>query len=270
MTRWQIAVTYTYNGKSDSPIPPCRSDRYKKLLSKLENGEDVTFIFNGDSITAGASASFHTNTPPYMPSWQVLFTEAVAKKYGYRVHYVKTDLTPSVKVPEKDSVYGDRGTVTYINTAVGGWKIFNAIENFDEHVTRWIGEYGCDLFVLAFGMNDKRNTADVETESMRTILDNVLALAPSTSLLAVSTMLPNAESTNGWFTTHDTFEDAMIPMADEYYKSGIPCAVAPMTTLSRFICSRKRFRDHSGNNINHPNDFTVRIYAQVLIRTLLR
>ena len=31
----------------------------------------------------------------------------------------------------------------------------------------------------------------------------------------------------------------------------------------------KRYRDLTGNNINHPNDFVVRLYAQVILKTLL-
>ena len=30
----------------------------------------------------------------------------------------------------------------------------------------------------------------------------------------------------------------------------------------------KRYRDVTGNNINHPNDFVVRLYAQVLLKTV--
>lgn len=35
------------------------------------------------------------------------------------------------------------------------------------------------------------------------------------------------------------------------------------------MLEHKEFCDYSGNNINHPNDFFVRIYAQTLLRTLI-
>jgi len=48
------------------------------------------------------------------------------------------------------------------------------------------------------------------------------------------------------------------------------CAVADMTTMSQELYAMgKRFRDMTGNNINHPNDFLARIYAQVLLKALV-
>jgi hypothetical protein len=29
---------------------------------------------------------------------------------------------------------------------------------------------------------------------------------------------------------------------------------------------KKRFSDLSGNNVNHPNDFSHRVYAQVIVQ----
>ena len=34
------------------------------------------------------------------------------------------------------------------------------------------------------------------------------------------------------------------------------------------IVGKKRFRDYTGNNINHPNDFMSRLYAQVMVETV--
>jgi hypothetical protein len=81
-------------------------------------------------------------------------------------------------------------------------------------------------------------------------------------------MLPNPEANERWNTVQHTYEAAMIPMTEDYWSRGIPCAVVPMTTMSRWILSHKRFCDVSGNNINHPNDFIVRLYASTLLHTL--
>jgi hypothetical protein len=40
-------------------------------------------------------------------------------------------------------------------------------------------------------------------------------------------------------------------------------AVADVWSMSEYILQTKRYSDISGNHINHPNDFMVRIYAQV-------
>ena len=42
-----------------------------------------------------------------------------------------------------------------------------------------------------------------------------------------------------------------------------------MTSMTLSVLERVDFRDISGNNINHPNDFLARIYACTLFRTLV-
>ena len=42
-----------------------------------------------------------------------------------------------------------------------------------------------------------------------------------------------------------------------------------MTSMSLSILTRKDFYDYSGNNINHPNDFFGRVYAQTLLETVV-
>ncbi len=34
------------------------------------------------------------------------------------------------------------------------------------------------------------------------------------------------------------------------------------------LTAKKRFEDITGNNINHPNDFGVRVYISTLMQTL--
>jgi hypothetical protein len=47
-------------------------------------------------------------------------------------------------------------------------------------------------------------------------------------------------------------------------------AVADMTQIHwDILATGKRYRDMTGNNINHPNDFIARIYAKVILKTLL-
>jgi hypothetical protein len=60
----------------------------------------------------------------------------------------------------------------------------------------------------------------------------------------------------------------MIELADKLIDGGTPCSVATVTSMSQSVLERKSFRDYTGNNINHPNDFFARIYAQVIIETV--
>ena len=268
MSKLQICVTYTHAMPTDAPVPTDYSCRYETFLNKLKNGEDVTVLFLGDSITAGASSSYQCDRPPYMYPWTIMSVHELARRFGYRVHHVQTGLDKVGKCPEEDAVYGDRGTITYINTAVGGWRLKTGILNYEERVSKQVKKYGCDLFVLAFGMNDKTVTTEEEMADFRKLLDRFTEECPTSAVLTVATMLPNPEANERWNTVQHTYEAAMLPMAEDYYRRGIPCSVVPMTTMSRWILSHKRFCDISGNNINHPNDFIVRLYAATLLQTL--
>lgn len=118
-------------------------------------------------------------------------------------------------------------------------------------------------------MNDGSKTADELVERLRVAVDRSLEICPKLSVLTVATMLPNPEAARHWFRNQKSFESAMLEMAGAYAAQGIPVAVVPMTSMSRWVLSRKRFRDYSGNNINHPNDFMIRLYAQTLLQTLI-
>ena len=60
----------------------------------------------------------------------------------------------------------------------------------------------------------------------------------------------------------------MIPLAEAINKRGTNCALAPMTSMTKYLYTIKRFRDSTGNNVNHPSDFVVRLYAQTLFQTI--
>ena len=267
MTRWQIAVTYTHNSALIEP-PLCHAGRFENFLGKMARGEDVTVFFYGDSITAGGNSSYACETPPYLAPWTMLSTEYLARKYGYTERFIATGLARTQMVPAEDLVCGTNGTLTYVNTAVPGWSSAHGVDNLTERVSDPIAQYGCDLFVLAFGMNDKRLTVEEHVINLQRIVDGALAAAPNAAVLLVTPMWPNPAATARWCINQPSFEPAVAEMAEEYTARGIPCAVVPMTTVSGRVLSRKRFCDYSGNNINHPNDFMMRLYAQTTLFAL--
>ena len=268
MTQWQIAVTYTHSQTWEGFVPET-SNQFAKLIAKLEAGQDATMIFYGDSITFGASSSGLSGTNPYAPSYTQLFTQYLAQKYGYTVKYVNTGLTGAAVPPAEDTVFGTNGTITYINPAVGGWTSADGFNKFDEYVKPFVEQYGCDFFLLAFGMNDAGNSPKNEQKAIKKISDKLYEIAPEAEMLLVATMIPNPEATNGWYGNQHRFENVFEALAADYVEDGKSCAVAKMTTMSQRILENKRFRDHTGNNINHPNDFLSRIYAQVVYQTVI-
>ena len=269
MTTWQVKVNYTHSEAWEGFMQPSEVRTLKSFVDKLKNGDDVTIIFYGDSITYGANASFlvggGTNQLPYT----MLFTKALADLFGYNVHFVATNnLSGTARVPG-DYETGATPTITYINPSVGGWTSNDGLSKYDTYIKPYIEQYGCDLFMLAFGMNDGGSTAKNVYSTQKRILDKVLAQAPETSLLLMATMVPNPDATNGWYGSQAKQEAALIDGAAKYVENGVPCAVVRMGSTSLAILEHKNFRDYTGNNINHPNDFFSRVYAQTLLQCVI-
>ena len=271
MTYWQVWVEYEHSDDWNGYEQENQSDYFADFIEKLMNGEDVTIFYYGDSITVGANSSYFNNYAPYQYGYALMLTNALADSFGYTVKYVSTNhLSSSMsKVPTENYVAGTRGTITYVNTAVGGWTSGSGVQNFEKHVKNYIDQYGCDLFVCAFGMNDIGSSSSVS--NIKTIVDNVYKLAPDTSVMLVSTMFYNnvsvqAETRNGNALAMNTNLDNL---AATYREDGRECGFTSMTLMSQSILERKEFMDYSGNNVNHPNDFFCRVYAQTIFQTLI-
>lgn len=273
MTRWQVAVTYKHSEQWDGAEIPSYKDRFESFINKLQNGDDVTVIFYGDSITAGATASWLVGADPKTPTYSQLFVNYVAAHYGYKIEFidVRGEFSNSTGLPSNvpnDISYGNNGTITYINTAVGGWTTEQGLANVKEYIEDYIDEYGCDLFVLAFGMNNGGSQATDISNKLEQVVNRVTAKASDIDVLLIATMLPNPESIDRWYGNQITFEPYIKKLSEKLWKNGVGCATVPMTSISQSILEVKRFRDITGNNINHPNDFVVRAYAQAIIQTV--
>ena len=274
--KWQVCVTYTHSSEWNGFKQECHADVYENFINKLENGEDVTVFFSGDSITAGANSSFNGNYAPYVHTYPMLFCEALADLYGYTVKYiyVKDNLTNTApRIPSEDYVAGTNGTITYINTAVGGWKSATGVSNIQSYILDYINKYGCDLLVLAYGMNDFHTSKNAPTRNnLKAIVDRVLTVAPDVSVTFVAPMVchPYAIGSKYYVATEKiAMGDDMMNLAEYYRATGVPCEVSDMGSVSRAVLVRKEFQDCSGNNINHPNDFFHRVYAQTLLQTVI-
>ncbi len=80
-----------------------------------------------------------------------------------------------------------------------------------------------------------------------------------TTGILVANMLPNPE-----FKPHaGHFENRrrLYKLEGEFER----IAVADVMAVTEALLRRKKFADISGNNLNHPNDFLHRIYADVIV-----
>ena len=147
----------------------------------------------------------------------------------------------------------------FSNPSMGGktsqWGAENAVQA--------VG-YGPDVCIIGFGMNDgTRRVSPAEFgQNIRTIMAAARAGNPRCEFVLVATSLPNGQV--GRFLG---CQEAYLPVLQAMEGPGV--AVADMTTFHKYLLTKKRFFDMSGNNVNHPNDFLARAYAQVVWQTMV-
>ncbi len=237
---YQVVVTYLHEEESVLTEPECHAEKFPSTIAKLKAGEKTNIVLLGDSISAGWSASGYqyVNIPPYCPVYLDLVTEYLAEEY-------------------------DNTRIDAANFSVGGMMSSWGAEK--EQIDKVIKE-DPDLFIIAFGMNDGISggvSPDVFKANTASIIDQVRAACPDAEIILVSTMMPNAE-VQGVFINQFNFIEPLRELAAEYDKT----ALADVGSLSVQLLQHKKFRDLSCNNVNHPNDFMQRIYAQTIVKTL--
>ena len=268
LSPYQVKVTYRHGQKWDGFLQESYSEVYGDFIKKLQNGENVTVFFAGDSITLGASASWIMGTKPYQLSYPILFVQALADLFGYTVRFEPANLDRTASVPQNDYVAGERGVITYVNTGVGGWNSVQGVENSNEYIVDKVKAHGCDLFIIGYGMNDVGHAPAVTRANVKTMADAARKASPHTAIAILATMVPNPAGI-GWYGNQYKQEPELMALAEEYRNSGVACGVCRMTSISLSVLKRKIFHDYSGNNINHPNDFFVRLYAQAMLQTVI-
>ena len=229
----QIAVSYRHHGTWPFPVPEDRSALLPRTVKTLAQGRPMRLLIFGDSISTGCNASGWANVPPYQKPWFEMAADALREKYA--------------------------SDVTLLNTSVGGmasdWGAKTAVENGAAQKP--------DLCVIAFGMNDGSLRVPVDTYIANTVamMDTIARDNPDCEFILVATTVANPE-VRGFVGLQEDYLEPLKALE----KPGV--CVMDMTTFHKSLLRRKLFRDMTGNNVNHPNDFLSRAYAQVMLRTM--
>lgn len=229
----QIHVTYTHGDKWQGFIPE-KCEKFPNFFEKASNGERVKVLFYGDSISTGANSSGRVNCEPYAETWFDMVIGSMKK-------YFKND------------------NIECVNTSVGGKNTEWALENVKERAI----DISPDIMFLAFGMNDAGRTPEVETALIKRIIDEFSAACPKCDIALVAPMLPHFRL-RGFWGNQKNFEASFASLCDGYQNVGL----IPVTSVHGAVLEKKRYYDMTGNNVNHPNDFLARIYAQTINKVL--
>ncbi len=235
----QVAVTYIHNEKWDGFIPQYSGHLLPKTIEKIKKGESLKITFVGDSITANGDISGPMNVKPFMPK----YTEMLIEKLR---HTTKLQLK-------------------YDNFAIGGTATVHYFKN--EELVKSSCASDPDLLVLAYGMNDGTEVEpDVFAKRLNEIYQRIKDANPDMECIQISTPLPSKlpcwENGLSVFNYHPFYEKEML----KYEKEGL--AIARMTSLYEYVEGRKDYYSVTANGVNHPNDFIVRLYVQMIMTML--
>ncbi|WP_256009544.1 SGNH/GDSL hydrolase family protein [Desertivirga xinjiangensis] len=232
----QIAVTYIAEQphKWTGPVPVFADKMLPGTLRKLKKKEPFKVVFYGNSIETGANSSGFQNEPPYMPSWPELIVYQLRQTYGQQVQFD--------------------------NQSVGGM------------LAQWGSDYAIqrvvpqkpDLVIIGFGMNDGTFNVSPETyrRNVEAIIDKVTVDIPDAEFILIAPMLANP------FATQSSIQASYKAELDKLARTGI--VVADITGVHQELLKRKSYQDMTGNNVNHPNDYLARWYAQFISGILIK
>ena len=229
----QLAVSYPHAASGWTGTPAYQGAALPKTAAALASGAPIGVTLFGDSISVGHSSSSSFAGAPNMPNWGTMATVALQSNYRSRV----TFRNPSVA--GMDSSWGDA------------------------NATALVAADDPNLVVIAFGMNDGTAgvTASAFKANVQSIMSKVRAVNPDAEFILVATTLANAATV--YAGAQSSYKAALDQLA------GPGVVVMDMTGLHQKLLSKKRFQDMTGNNVNHPNDFLSRAYAQALTAILI-
>jgi lysophospholipase L1-like esterase len=227
----QSAVTYRTDEVWRGPVPAPSDDLLPRTFGKLRRGEPLKLVVFGDSISRGASASGWVRRPPYLPPWPDLVGRRLTSHYG--------------------------SVIDNYNLSLGGMRS----DWGREHAAAFVAPLAPDLVIIGFGMNDAGAvTAEQFRENLETIMAEVRKTNPGAEFLLLMTFQPNPAWRNPRAMT--AYRDTLRSM------EGPGVAVADIWEMHGELLGQKSYEDTTGNHVNHPNDFIVRLYAQVVLARL--
>lgn len=229
-----ILVTYKKkkNATWKGPVPRFAGPLLPGTSKKLQEKAPLTIVLIGDSISMRANSSRSSGQPPHMPSWGMLVASSLRAHYG--------------------------GPVIFKNHALGGMNVNWGAANAESLVAA----EKPDLCIIAFGMNDRTSaTPDQFVSQIKKIMESARSGNPACEFILVSSMLCNEL----WASQQPLYDFRTKLLSLE----GPGVAVADVTSLHAELLKTKKYLDMTGNNVNHPNDYLIRWYAQALNAALI-
>ena len=241
----QINVTYEYDLSQVTSkgiiYTQYQGSRLPNTVKKLNNNQDLKVLFYGDSIFAGGDSSSSRNRAPYMPNMDRLLLDGLKARSS--------------------------GNISLKNISVGGWTAENglaALQSGGYDGRDYSSLSGYDLLILSFGMNNAATDAKTFADTTQKIVQAVKKKNPNIEVVLVSCMAPNPQAA-GFYGNQQYFGAALKQLADNN-----SYAFVDMFAVHDKILDYKSYSSTTGNGINHPNDWLIRIYVQNILAAIVK
>lgn len=228
--RHMVYISYKHTATHEKVGETFDEKLLPKTISLLKEKKPLKVVLYGDSISYGANASGLSLSVPFAPTWGDFVAQELRKYYG--------------------------APVVFYNRALGG------------EISRWgkdnaeslVCPDNPDLVIIAFGMNDRIKKEDF-AENITGIIERVRKANPDAEFILVGSMSANPNWRS--LPTHDEYAKVLEDMETA------KIAYADVRGVHKRLLKSKRFVDMTGNNVNHPNDFLIRVYAQTILQKLI-
>ena len=280
----QYVCTYIRTDGYDGNRANTQKEKFNNLFTKIESCEDINILTIGDSITWGAGAEKYVDEfgteKTHFKTWAEMVGEGIAH-YSSQSNTISLDKQRMVyvhnaAVPGIDS-YGymqlidnnmDDGSLANIKaSAIEQRKVYEAYKA------------SADLVIIGLGANDSGGwcgggngtSAQDYASQIQYILNSVREANPNCAVLLVSCMELNTKlvdiATGVKFCAGDLaqYEKELSNIA----KNSEEVGVANVYSVGQSLLANKKIEDLLADNYNHPSDYMSRIYAQVVLSSLL-
>lgn len=247
----QLYVTYKHPAATTGVMPAYEGAALAKTIKKLKKQEPLELFIYGDSISTGANSSGYLQMEPGLKPWFNLVKDNLEACYG--------------------------GKITLKNLSVGGWTSNNGVEGgtvnkvqagLAAQFKNKLKDYYPDLAVIGYGMNDATLNVGIEKfkQNIKSMIDTIRKQNPDCDIILLGTMLANPKAKDQCKNQAE-YSDSLADVAKGY--KGI--AVVNVGKVHKAILDTgKIYTEMSANNVNHPNDFTTRMYASAILSALVK
>lgn len=251
----QVKASYRFNpAEWTGPRPGYRLDRLPCTKRILEEKQPLSILFYGDSITEGAHASKNRNVAPMQPGWDELVVQTLKWQYGSPVNYLNAAIGGAT------SEWGMKTIKELAENPPESFR-FDQSKRMDR-TRKALLNFHPNLAVIAFGMNGAFSAAEYRTH-IEGIIRAVRGNHPRAEFLLIKPMLPN-ERWKGHRLIKEYWE-----VLDQIAKAGKGIITVDIGPVHEAMLERKTYADLSSNHVNHPDDFLVRIHAQIILSSLV-